>query len=377
MFLGSLQKTESRCRVFDQSHYVPILKGRDGEYGALKELQISARSKLTPLIEIPPVPWDFKKKAPQKSLDSHVHNVADKLFKSWGTRFPIFLDTLWLGGAAKMVDGSHVLAHILQICRLLRLKVVPVTGFMRESEHLSICMDAHREDKLGICVRLLRADLDSSSAAIASDLRELLSQIDVMPCEVDLLIDFRDISSDKTVDTFGAMELIKKIPSLSEWRSFTVCGSSFPSTLANIPPDACSHIKRLEWELWKDLRLKLPEGSRVPTFSDYAIAHPEHSEVDPSVMKASAAIRYTTPDSWMVVKGRGLGKYKYDQFHDLSKKLTRRAEYRGGNFSWGDEYIEGCGYRIFGTGNLTKWRQVGTSHHIALVLEQIGGFSAS
>ena len=47
--------------MFDYNkHYVPNLKGRQGEYGALETLSLAIKRRLTPLIEIPPIPLNFK-----------------------------------------------------------------------------------------------------------------------------------------------------------------------------------------------------------------------------------------------------------------------------------------------------------------------------
>ena len=58
--------------MFGRNHYVPVLKGRDGEYGALQTLTPSTRQALTPLVEIPPIPWDFKEEKPAKTIDGHL-----------------------------------------------------------------------------------------------------------------------------------------------------------------------------------------------------------------------------------------------------------------------------------------------------------------
>lgn len=39
----------------DQIIYLPILKGKQGEYGALKELKCEHKKKILPLVEIPPI----------------------------------------------------------------------------------------------------------------------------------------------------------------------------------------------------------------------------------------------------------------------------------------------------------------------------------
>ena len=111
--------------------------------------------------------------------------------------------------------------------------------------------------------------------------------------------------------------------------------------------------------------------ARTPTFSDYAIAHPQPPEVDPRLMRASAGIRYTTEDVWLILKGKNLKDYGYKQFHDVSKSLLTNAVYSGPEFSSGDRYIRDCANRVVSSGNLTTWRRVGTSHHIAYVTQQI------
>lgn len=88
-------------------------------------------------------------------------------------------------------------------------------------------------------------------------------------------------------------------------------------------------------------------------------------------MRASASIRYTTEDVWLILKGKNLKDYGYKQFHDVSKSLLTNAVYSGPEFSSGDRYIRDCANRVVSSGNLTTWRRVGTSHHIAYVTQQI------
>lgn len=70
--------------------YVPVLKGKQGEFGALQRLAEKFRSKIMPRIEVPPVPYDFKNKRPKITIDRHLATVADYLRRSWGpfTVFP-------------------------------------------------------------------------------------------------------------------------------------------------------------------------------------------------------------------------------------------------------------------------------------------------
>lgn len=64
--------------MFGHAHYVPVLKGRDGEYGALQSLSRGVRDALTPLLELPPIPWDFETDAPARTIDKHLKKVGQK-----------------------------------------------------------------------------------------------------------------------------------------------------------------------------------------------------------------------------------------------------------------------------------------------------------
>jgi Beta protein len=357
------------------NHYVPILKGREGEYGALKQLSKSARSRLTPLIEVPPIPWDFANGMLAKTLDEHLKKTCSNIHKAWGIDRPLFLDTLWLSDGSKMKDDSHPLEFLTQDGRALGLKIIPVVGFMRSTEYIKACRNANAIDKQGACLRIQREDF-ADFADLAFEVKKLLATIQVSMSETDLLLDLRGISAkDKSIDEDDLLELIEKLPDLNKWRSFTTAGTAFPANLTGLPASDCSQIPRLEWALWKSVRSRLKEGVRRPAFGDYAISHPEAAEVDPRVMKPSASVRYTHARYWLIVKAKNLKDNGYQQFHALSKQLVGRPEYSGADFSWGDGYIDECGVETQGPGNLTTWRKVGTSHHLAFVLKQLSNFA--
>lgn len=59
------------------AHYVPIVKGKAGEYSALQDLAPAVKQAVTPLIEIPVVPWDFENEEPAKTLDAHLARSSE------------------------------------------------------------------------------------------------------------------------------------------------------------------------------------------------------------------------------------------------------------------------------------------------------------
>ena len=162
------------------------------------------------------------------------------------------------------------------------------------------------------------------------------------------------------------------VPQVAAWRQVVLAAASFPEDLSEVDAATVSTLPRREWELWSMLQRRpklLPRQDFV--FGDYGIAHPVPRELDPRTMRMSASIRYTTPDSWLVIKGRNVRQYGFEQYFDLCRALVNRPEYNGADFSWGDAYIAKCAERVSGPGNATTWRKVGTNHHLTLVARQI------
>ena len=74
--------------------YVPILKGRDGEYGALQTLSAEIRDVIAPVLELPPIPWDFEADRPARTIDVHLKKVGQKIERAWGVSRNIFVDLI-------------------------------------------------------------------------------------------------------------------------------------------------------------------------------------------------------------------------------------------------------------------------------------------
>ncbi len=356
-------------------HYVPILKGKNGEYGALVSMEPAEKDLITPLIEIPPIPWDHKNDGPAKTIDQHLSKVDSKFEKSWGSNRPFFVDLMWIGEREQMADGTHPLAHLFSRARLRALWAVPVTGLIRADCYQAACREVIDKDNRGACLRLQKDDFEESGN-LENLITKILGSLQVSVAETDLLLDVGSLHTEGGEEpSLDVASLIQSIPSLKKWRSFVLAATGFPVDLMGMPPSEISEVWRSEWTLWRSLTANR-RLVRTPTFGDYAIAHPQPPEVDPRLMRPSASIRYTSDDVWLILKGRNLKNHGYNQFHDVSKSLLNNTAYSGPQFSWGDKYISDCARGHVSCGNLTTWRQVGTSHHIAYVTQQIASHAS-
>jgi hypothetical protein len=352
-----------------RSLYVPILWAKDGEYGALRQLSAGVKACVTPLLEMPPIPWDYVNDRPAKSIDQHVLKTADKIQKAWGAEQTLWLDFEWINPAERLIDGSHPVTYVFETARARGLKLVPVVTPARDDAYQAAVSSIARTDGRGVCFRVYPDDLQSGD--LNERLNRLRKSLPAAPRSVDLLIDLRQVASGAVDD--AAASVVEALGSLQEpndWRSLVVAGTGFPDTLAGMNQQDSTRVTRTEWFLWQRLRRRA-RLRRAPAFGDYGISSPAPPEVDPRVMKPSASVRYTAQQDWVVFKGRNLKDHGYDQFHDVCRRVLRAPEYSGNDFSWGDRYIADCASRLVSRGNLTTWRKVGTSHHLAFVVDQL------
>lgn len=352
-----------------QVRYLPILWAKDGEYGALRQLPSEVRECMTPLLEIPPVPWNYAEDRPDRTIDQHLEKVASRIHKAWGIHDPVLLDFEWINPDERLTDDSHPVTYVFGRARRLDVKLVPVVTLGRVAAYRTAVGATVRRDGRGVCLRLQPDDL--TDRQVSFKITDLLKDFGITPQMTDLLVDVRGIDAGTLERTCALVrEASEAIPQLNAWRSFALAGTGFPNTLAGLPPQDISRIARTEWALWR--RLSRQRGiRRVPIFGDYGISSPAPPDVDPRIMQPSASVRYTSDNEWVVVKGRNLKDHGYAQFHDVCRRVLRVPEYSGQDFSWGDRYIYDCANRRASRGNLTTWRKVGTSHHLTFVVDQL------
>lgn len=360
--------------MFDHKHYVPVLKGKDAEYGALRELSAEAKSHLTPLIEIPPIPYDFENDRPAKSIDAHLEKVVEKVLGCWMFKRPLFMDFLYIPPSELMKGDEQPLTYLLNNARLKQLRIIPVTGINRDGSYQAAVREGAAKDKQGVCIRLSNDDFEE---LLESDdkLNELLNFLGVTPNQTDIILDFREITSTQTSSIIlAATSIISTLPSIKEWRTLTIASSAFPQTLSQINTASVGPVARAEWSVWEALagrRRKLP---RLPTFGDYSINNPDPSDVDPRLMIMSANLRYAIEREWLVFKGRSVKLHGFEQFNDLCSQVVAHTEYRGPKFSWGDKQISECSKRADQPGNPMIWRKIGFNHHLTLVTQQLANY---
>lgn len=357
--------------------YVPTLKAREAEYGALNELVPYIKDRITPLIEVPDIPFDYALNRPGKTLVEHLSIIPSRLQTCWGIERSLLVELPEsVYEKTKEID-IHPVEVFFADLRNRGMKVVPVTRlafskYFQEQIELSV-----RRLNTGIAIRLSPRDFDED-VDVSLQVDNLLKAIGVRIDQVDILIDLQSIDNiDESLLLMSTRNVLTTLPYFHECRSVVLISSSFPENLSDFEAERVGRIKRRDWLLWQSIR-KRPERvlQRVPIFGDFAISHPEPQEIDPRVMRMSASIRYTSETEWLIVKGKNVRDYGFAQFNELCRALVRMREYSGETFSWGDNFIARCARDEAGPGNATTWRKVATNHHVTFVVGQLANLSA-
>ena len=89
--------------------------------------------------------------------------------------------------------------------------------------------------------------------------------------------------------------------------------------------------------------------------------------------------RLAINDEWLVARGdpiRGRKGIGLGQFSKLCGLIVRSNHYSGPSFSFGDDYILKCANQEVKPGNPSRFREVGTSHHLEMVIHELASLDA-
>ena len=366
--------------MFDSKHYVPILRWKAAEKEALLYLSAEDRKHVTPLIELlMPQPRERKKENGKNKTTQELLTESLGLLKLATPKVPGEIQKCWgitsaftEVGLLDKSERAKTLSSVLTNGKKLGLSLIPVVSVNTDEETKKTAISLAGEYKSGLCLRLFPSDI-SDSPTLSSQIDEFMKFNSLSPETVDLLLDFQI-----TGPQYLILENVsKRIPNILKWRTFTVASGAFPIDLSHLTVDL-HFIPRSDWDNWLS-QLNSKKLPRQPSFADYTSQHPIYKEPVPGA-NPSASIRYTLKDQWMIMRGQGLRSPKnagHKQYPALAQLLSKRSEFFGAEFSYGDKYIEYTGrdVKTKETGNPRTWLRAGINHHIACVVDQISSLS--
>lgn len=352
--------------MFNYKHYVPILKAKRGEFNALRNLSVPAKTNITPVIEV------YTDEEFETNGTVYFDDVSTRITTDWGLDTPIFIEVNPFDPAER-INNVHPVTLMFQELRSKGVYGIPVTSFDRDVDYQNAIRDVIATDHRGVMLRITEDDFgDLVTPNILQPLRDLLGVLHIENNATDLLLDFdyNDFSQRGRV-VLMIRTLYPVIPNITSWRTITIASTSFPQSMSGFSTTINpSILPRVEWNVWNSLLPFMDTVGRKSSFGDYAINFPDLPTVDPRFMRPSTNIRYSTITDWLIFKGASF-RAGGASFRGLSQQVTQHRDYRGQAYSWGDDYIFQCSNGTVGTGNLTTWRAVGTNHHLTVVAEQV------
>jgi len=345
---------------FDAHHYVPFLKVKRGEKAALSLLPTSVRAKVTPLLEIV--------ERTKKPLNGHLDNAFRGLANAVSGFDRCFIDTRELAA-----DGPAAASEVYRRATSDGISFTPVTGILGRADVEAALGYRTR----GLALRLRREEFDSGN--LGAGIRAFLDRYGLAPEDIDLIIDLGAVDDMVAVGIEAFAEaFLADVPDHTRWRTFTLSACAFPPGMGGIDRHSHDFVERADWLAWRNgLHARQTTLSRLPSYSDGAIQHPMGVEgFDPLTMQASASVRYTASDSWLLIKGESTRRTPPStQFPLLATQLvygSLQPHYYGTNHCSGCASMKNAADGEGRFGSLEAWRRLGTIHHITTVVQDLG-----
>ena len=356
--------------------YVPALRWRLGESGALWQLKEAVKDRIVPLITILPVEFDFETRTPKKTVHEHVEPFVARFVKRWGWR-PAWITLDESIARDRMDGGEHVFDHVLDGLRRAGGLAIPTLSLAVDQETKAAVAQAVVWDRhgLGVIVRLE----DLMRQDVRARVLELVEEVEGSGG--------RDRRTDRHGRTsIRALRRVRERAGAGAWepcarpeffRNLVLIGTAYPESLAAIETGS-DEIPRHDWLFYRELLQRLPADMRRPIYGDHTVVHPSFMAVDMRAVNPAGKVVYTKSNAWATRKG---GAFRNDsaQMHGHCSAIVSdpQFEFRGAHFSYGDEYIAACAAGVEGPSNQTRWKEVGINHHITRVADDLANLGGN
>lgn len=350
------------------SFYLPILKWKAGEKGALKRLSTDLKEQVIPLVEFvkkeKQVKTEGKKIAYIPIPDTDVFRDDLQHIKENFSDMSIFVDTSLLTD----LDRETATVAICQKINLFEDNARPVVYISElENEFSQETKDLLKEE--GFCLRVLGYELEElKNLNISSSEKQ----------KIHLVIDFG--VTDTSVESVAPVLLGGNL--CKHWKSISLASGAFPRDLSSFSVDTVGRQSRTDWLAWKQVKKQLNGLISLINYGDYTVRHPIFENL--RTPNTSCSFRYTGDDEWFVFRGlsrkakNSPGNIQY-RAHAVTIVEDEQYQYSGEDFSDGDLYIKSKAQLVDDEGkpldkkcgNSTTWLQAGVSHHICKVVDQL------
>lgn len=357
--------------------YLPVLKWKQGEQGAVKPLSLAMKSRMLPIAELQDRTYDWEKGLYKKTWNEHLDKLALTTKNAWGKIHEIAVDmnSEFMPNLSKKSRHRHF-AKLWEA----GVQAVPVIGnYTSLPERMELFGVASQYGKSRWLLRysFLEESEDLPSAAeVARWFHNAVKDLGLDHRQVDAAVDLGHVGQWNVGAVAPAVaEIVSAVSSLGQWRRVAMLCGAFPTNLAGLTK-GLHPIPRTDWELYGAVHKQLKDAPVKPLYGDYGVSHVKAFEGDPRMLKMSVNLRYADWTAWTVFKAGSAVVFGFDQYLDLCRLLISLPVYKGQSFSQGDEnYYEKATDPDAGPGNASIWRRDATNHHLHMVLHQLSSLT--
>jgi hypothetical protein len=342
--------------------YVPVLRWRQGEKNALKDLPTSIKQAVLPLIEII---------ENNESID-----IVDDIMSYWRNSL-VMIDLV------HHVSGEERLMTSIKKGAARNWNVIPVISSNSSDRLLNDAKSIAHESNHGLAIRVSKEQLLEGDQ-VNKALNSLVKEYSIAPSETMIVVDFGLITDEDSY--MGMVGKVSALPYLKEWSKLVVSGGCMPKDLSDFEPGQDNYLDRYEWVYWKKYQDLF---NRDTVYSDYTTRHPYY---DGAMMPfgGSKSIRYSLSDKVRIIRGRKQDPSEMYLSH-AATFCDYSGEFYGEEYSEGDKFImarrnlfymyaeeEARGYvePQKKTGSPATWVTASVNHHINVVVKENLGIAA-
>lgn len=321
-------------------NYVPFLKFKVNEIGALSTLEPETQKRTYPFLDLP------KKEGMTEITFNTMIEKAKASFSRHLKNFPaIFLDNFDIDDSIKIAGLENYSAVIDAFGS--DSKFVPVIGLDRPQARNDIVFQAKSNGIISgqtIAIRLQPEDFQSFTV-VEHDLLEFQRQGNGLFNHWTIVLDNRLCAA---IDTAVRSAQINKFLADAAGKinidAVIISGSSIPASISELTKVLTeTHHPRKEIDIYRNV-IKSKHNLSI-FLGDYTVVSPLYSDINipPEAMQnvIAAKIIYSYSDVHYIVRGGALKTHARQrlQYNDIAAKIVAQPFYRGMGYSAGDLYL--------------------------------------
>jgi hypothetical protein len=350
----------------DVQTYAPVLRLKEGEYKALGELVPSVSEHILPHFVLPP-PKDRDPELGRALEPEEMPFIYGRRVGAFWPRRTCLIDPRFLFSKLGTEESVDWLPLLLKFATAAEARAIPVAT-LEDLEGPSLAGFHKAVLNFSHCIALRITLDDLGRPDLRSRIHRGLLSLVLKPSECVLILDFSnaELSAPEMVAeiTLGAYQSVMEI---GLWGRVIWQGTSYPES----NPAAAGGVALLprnEWRAWSIATRLDSNLQQNLMFGDFGADCAKFSFASGGI--PIRHYRYSTPESWFVVRGVSDASAA-SAMKGVASCLVQSEHFAGRNFSSGDAFIADTAEGVAGPGNATTWRQMNTIHHLTRVVKDL------